>query len=41
MASTMKSGSMEVDLASPLLAIKQVEAVETFSPCFIPYVLYI
>ena len=41
MASTMmKSGSMEVDLASPLLTIKKVEVVELFSFCFIPCVPY-
>ena len=41
MASTMmKSGSTEIDLASPLLTIKKVEVVELFSFCFIPYVPY-
>ena len=41
MASTMmKSGSTEIDLASPLLTIKKVEVVELFSFCFIPCVPY-
>ena len=41
MASTMmKSGSTEIDLASPLSTIKKVEVVELFSFCFIPCVPY-